>query len=227
MPSGGERQSGVRCRRAAAAAVHNPIHMFCQISPNSPLYQVLRRQWHLVRGAGGCSDESDSPTQVALCSNLSLLTLTHPENPRNPPASLPSPTSLKCSSTPPFHLTFDPTNHTHIEKQLFTKTKLSRHVRTEQHRAGRRAAPHCAPSSIRPRRKPAGEPSTRPLAAERVFFSNAKHSPVCSCRHAAVLREFPAPVGDLVSSNIIGNILGPTIGGDFVKILVCFWVILG
>ena len=126
---------------------------------------------------------------------------THPpREPQKPPSFTPL---LKCSSTPPFHLTFDPTNHTHIEKQLFTKTKLSRHVRTEQHRAGRRAAPHCAPSSIRPRRKPAGEPSTRPLAAERVFFSNAKHSPVCSCRHAAVLREFQTLGEELVSSDII------------------------
>ena len=172
MPSGGERQSGdcsSSSSRRAAAALANPIHMFCQTS--STLSQLLRRQWPLLRRAGGCSHESDSPTQVALGSNLSLLlTLTHPENPRNPSQlhSLPNlPEMLLDPSVSPH---FQPsTNQAHAKKRLFTKTKLSRHVRTEQHCAGRRAAPHCAPSSIRPRRKPAGEPSTRAWAAERVF----------------------------------------------------------
>ena len=156
-----------------------------------------------------CDETDYSPTQVALCSNLSLHWHSpNPENPRKPPRSTLLPKLPEMIFNPTVSPHFQPLKP-QPKKWLFTKTKLSCHVRTEQHRAGRRAAPHCAPC-IRPRRKPAGEPSTRPKAAERVFFSNAaKHSRpcVCSCRHAAVLREFPAPVGDLVSSNVIGNLL--------------------
>ena len=134
MPSGGERQSGdcSSSSRRAAAALANPIHMFCQTS--STLSQLLRRQWPLLRRAGGCSHESDSPTQVALGSNLSLLlTLTHPENPRNPSQlhSLPNlPEMLLDPSVSPH---FRPsTNKAHAKKRLFTKTKLSRLVTSEQ-----------------------------------------------------------------------------------------------
>ena len=60
-----------------------------------------------------CDETDYSPTQVALCSNLSLHWHSpNPENPRKPPSSTLLPNLPEMIFNPtPFHLTFNPSNH--------------------------------------------------------------------------------------------------------------------
>ena len=84
------------------------------------------------------------------------------------------------------------------------KIECSRQCRAVE-LTGRRTAPHCAPSVYTPRRKPASEPSTHRArrARSESRFSKRQTLAVCSCRHAAVLREFQTLGEELVSSDNI------------------------
>ena len=158
----------------------------------------------------GCVCWRDCPTQVAICSNpcLPWHSLT-PSDPRIPPL-YPEKNLLKCStvSTVTIH-PHKPLTAPLPKARLFTKTKLSVHVSAERQssRAGglRLTVRHPSPCLYTPRRKPASEPCTHraPRAESESRFSKRQTLAVCSCRHAAVLREFQTLGEELVSSDII------------------------
>ena len=154
-------------------------------------------------------DESDSPTQVALCSNLSLLPLT-PQTPGNPPAPPPPspPLNPEMLDNPPlFIFTFQPPNYPH----LFARNDCSRKpswavtlVLSRTVRAG------WLRPTVRHRRLgvySAAQEASRRASHTASRGASLRNTRWCSCRRAAVLREFPAPVwADLGrSKNIIGN----------------------
>ena len=156
----------------------------------------------------GCVCWRDCPTQVAICSNpcLPWHSLT-PSDPRIPPL-YPEKTLLKCSTVST--VTIHSTNPSYplFPRQDCSQNKIecSRQCRAAE-LTGRRTAPHCAPSVYTPRRKPASEPSTHRArrARSESRFSKRQTLAVCSCRHAAVLREFQTLGEELVSSDIIIN----------------------
>ena len=108
-----------------------------------------------------------------------------------------------------FHCHYPPPQTPHSpssQGKIVHKTKLSVHVSAERQssRAGglRLTVRHPSPCLYTPRRKPASEPCTHraPRAQSESRFSKRQTLAVCSCRHAAVLREFQSPGGDLVST---------------------------
>ena len=144
-------------------------------------------------------DESDSPTQVALCSNLSLLPLT-PQTPGNPPAPPPPPPpplNPEMLDNPPLFLfTFQPPNYPH----LFARNDCSRKqswavtlVRTV--RAG------WLRPTVRHRRLgvySAAQEASRRASHTASRGASLRNTRWCSCRRAAVLREFPAPCEEIL-----------------------------
>ena len=166
----------------------------------------------LLKYECGCVCWRDCPTQVAICSNpcLPWHSLT-PSDPRIPPL-YPEKNLLKCSTVStvtiqPHKPLISPLPKT----RLFTKTKLSVHVSAERQssRAGglRLTVRHPSPCLYTPRRKPASEPCTHRArrARSESRFSKRQTLAVCSCRHAAVLREFQTLGEELVSLDIIIN----------------------
>ena len=157
-----------------------------------------------------CVLEGLSDTGSYLLKPLPPLALTHPLRPQDP-TTVPWKKPLKCSTVSTL------TIHPHkplispLPKAiLFTKqVECSRQCRAAE-LTGRRAAPHCAPSFAAvytPRRKPASEPCTHRAqrARSESRFSKRQTLAVCSCRHAAVLREFQTLGEELFSSDIIIN----------------------
>ena len=159
----------------------------------------------------GCVCWRDCPTQVAICSNpcLPWHSLT-PSDPRIPPLF----PEKNPWNAPQFPLSLStPTNPSYplFPRQYCSQNKLSVHVSAERQssRAGglRLTVRHPSPCLYTPRRKPASEPCTHRAqrARSESRFSKRQTLAVCSCRHAAVLREFQTLGEELFSSDIIIN----------------------
>ena len=115
-------------QRHDAAAVQcstcPPDPRICYPDPKKIFHKCIKTVVVLSAWRWWLCDESDSPTQVALCSNLSLLPLT-PQTPGNPPAPPPPspPLNPEMLDKPPlFIFTFQPPNYPH----LFTRNDCSR-----------------------------------------------------------------------------------------------------